>query len=92
MIDCNSNIPLISDALWQEKKHLFIPQFKKLMYVREVDIFLPIRGEILAKNKEDKLGHIRVHGLTEAESVGKFTVLCACRYMPEKMGVVSGQE
>lgn len=91
MIDCDSDRILIDAELWEEKKHNFVVPFRKFQFIREADIFLPIRREILMQSNEEKPGHIRLHGLTEEESLGKKDVYCACKYMQEKMQILRGQ-
>ena len=87
MIDCNSDYCMIDEDLWEEKKERFLTAFTKFDYIKEVDIFLPIPKKILVRNGEEKLGHIRVHGLTEDEAAEKTPVMCACRYRPEKLHI-----
>ena len=87
MIDCNSSRSIIDESLWQEKKSIFMTPFRKLDFIKEVDIFLPIPKEILVKHHEDKLGHIRIHGLTDDELAGKTVVYCACKYRADKLAI-----
>jgi hypothetical protein len=89
MIDCSDGT-LIEKELWEEKKGIFLALFRRFSFIKEVDIFLPIRQEILAAGNEERVGHIRIHGLTEEESLGKKDVYCACEHLPEKMKVSKG--
>jgi hypothetical protein len=89
MVDCSDG-NLIDPNLWERKKHIFLKLFRNFLFIKDVDIFLPIRREILAKNREEKIGHVRLHGLTEEESMGKKDIYCACQNMPEKMKIFRG--
>lgn len=78
---------LIDENLWNAKKYLFIPRFRKFDFIRNVDIFLPIMNDILIKAKDTMIEEVRLHGLTEEEAAGQKPVYCACKHMPEKMEI-----
>jgi hypothetical protein len=86
LIDC-TGMKLIDEALWNEKKDIFIPLFRKFKFIRDVDVFLPIIKDVLLKAGDERIGNVRLHGLTEEEAEGKKDVYCACEHMPEKMEI-----
>jgi hypothetical protein len=57
----NKSLDLIDLALWQERKHHIIPFVRKLNFVKEVDLYLPILEAYLGKDV--KAGRCRVHGI-----------------------------
>lgn len=80
---------LIDEQLWANKKDIFMPMFKGLSFIRDVDIFLPIMHHILVREKDDIIDGVRLHGLTEEERLGKKPVFCACEWRPEKLSIPS---
>jgi hypothetical protein len=86
LIDSTS-MKLISVTLWQQKKELFVPHFRKFHFIRDVDIFLPIMNDALVQQDEAMIWNVRMHGLTAEEASGARAVYCACQHMPEKMRI-----
>ena len=60
MID-SKNQDVIDLALWKAKKDHIIPFIRKLNYIKEVDVTLPILEAYLGKDV--KIGHCRLHGI-----------------------------
>lgn len=86
LIDC-TGMKLIEERLWCEKKKIFTPYFRKLQFIRDVDIILPMLNDVLVKARDTKIGKVRLHGLTEEEALGRKPVYCACKHMPEIMEI-----
>jgi hypothetical protein len=87
MIDCDSDRILIDEELWAEKKHIFMPAFQRFEFIKDVDILMPMRKELLVQDQEQLASNVRLHGLTEDEVQEKKDVWCACKYMPERMQI-----
>lgn len=81
-VDYKRDTRLIDAKLWAEKKHLFLPKWKALSYIPEVDIFMPMKWEVLREAGDEFVGSVRVHGVDEEEAKGK-PVFCACKHMPK---------
>jgi hypothetical protein len=60
MID-SQNLHLIDANLWRQRKHHIIPFIRKLDFVKDVDLYLPILASDLGK--DTMVGHCRVHGI-----------------------------
>jgi hypothetical protein len=52
---------MIDTDFWREKKHHLIPFIRKLNFVKDVDLYLPILASDLGKDV--RVGHCRVHGI-----------------------------
>jgi hypothetical protein len=52
---------MIDADFWRERKHHIIPFIRKLNFVKDVDLYLPILASDLGKDV--RVGHSRVHGI-----------------------------
>ena len=52
---------MIDADFWRERKHHIIPFIRKLNFVKDVDLYLPILASDLGKDV--RVGHCRVHGI-----------------------------
>jgi hypothetical protein len=60
---------MIDANLWRQRKHLIIPFIRKLNFIKDVDLYLPILASDLGKDV--RVGRCRIHGISTAGDLNK---------------------
>lgn len=60
MID-SQNQRIVDANFWRERKHHIVPFIRKLKFIKDVDLYLPILASDLGEDV--MIGHCRVHGI-----------------------------
>jgi hypothetical protein len=68
MID-SQHQSMIDADLWRQRKHLIIPFIRKLNFIKDVDLYLPILASDLGKDV--RVGRCRIHGISTAGDLNK---------------------